>query len=81
MEAARLARHAERLASHMGTEADLPVDDLPRPAGSSLSPDVVRSYRWQLTPGEDVVDTATWAGSIPHHLTLGMPGGGQTASV
>jgi sulfoxide reductase catalytic subunit YedY len=30
-----------------------------------VSPDVVRSYRWQLTPGEDVIDTATWAGSIP----------------
>jgi sulfoxide reductase catalytic subunit YedY len=25
----------------------------------------VRSYRWQLTPGEDVIDTATWAGSVP----------------
>ena len=26
---------------------------------------VVRGYRWQLTPGEDVIDTATWAGSVP----------------
>jgi methionine sulfoxide reductase catalytic subunit len=25
----------------------------------------VRSYRWQLTPGEDVIDPATWAGSVP----------------
>ncbi|MGZ4287680.1 MAG: hypothetical protein ACXVHB_25700 [Solirubrobacteraceae bacterium] len=25
----------------------------------------MRSYRWQLTPGEDVIDTATWAGSVP----------------
>ncbi len=30
-----------------------------------VSPDVVRSYRYQLTPGEDVIDTATWAGSVP----------------
>jgi len=48
------------------------LDDPPtaadRPAGGSsgVSPDVVRSYRWQLTPGEDVIDTATWAGSVPH---------------
>ena len=26
----------------------------------------MRSYRWQLTPGEDTVDVATWAGSVPH---------------
>ena len=25
----------------------------------------MRSYRWQLTPGEDVIDPATFAGSIP----------------
>ncbi|MFZ1995404.1 MAG: molybdopterin-dependent oxidoreductase [Solirubrobacteraceae bacterium] len=25
----------------------------------------MRSYRYQLTPGEDVIDTATWAGSVP----------------
>ena len=49
----------------MGTGAD------PAPGGSrarersSVSPDVVRSYRWQLTPGEDVIDPATFAGSIP----------------
>jgi hypothetical protein len=30
-----------------------------------VSPDLVRSYRWQLTPGEGVIDTATWAGSVP----------------
>jgi sulfoxide reductase catalytic subunit YedY len=24
-----------------------------------------RSYRWQLTPGDDVIDPATWAGSVP----------------
>src|SRR5665213_1848327 len=32
---------------------------------SGLSPDEVRSYRYQLTPGEDVIDPATWAGSVP----------------
>jgi methionine sulfoxide reductase catalytic subunit len=31
-----------------------------------VSPELVRSYRWQLTPGEDVIDVATFAGSIPH---------------
>src|SRR5581483_10530697 len=40
-------------------------EDVPPPARSSVSPDLVRSYRWQLTPGEDVIDTASWAGSIP----------------
>ena len=32
---------------------------------SGVSPDTVRSYRYQLTPGEDVIHTATWAGSVP----------------
>ena len=40
-------------------------EDLPAPASSSVSPDLVRSFRWQLTPGEDVIDPATWAGSVP----------------
>ena len=30
-----------------------------------VSPDTVRSFRWELTPGEDVIDPATFAGSIP----------------
>jgi DMSO/TMAO reductase YedYZ molybdopterin-dependent catalytic subunit/thiosulfate reductase cytochrome b subunit len=30
-----------------------------------VSPDLVRSYRWQLTPGEDAIDVDTWAGSVP----------------
>ncbi len=47
----------------MGTDADHAPEDLPGPAPSTVSPDVIRSYRWQLTPGEDVIDTATWAGS------------------
>ena len=49
----------------MGNDADPTPEDLPAPAQSSISPDVVRSYRWQLTPGEDVIDKATWAGAIP----------------
>jgi methionine sulfoxide reductase catalytic subunit len=40
-------------------------DDPPAGERSSVSPDVVRSYRWQLTPGEDVIDPRTFAGSIP----------------
>ena len=34
-------------------------------APSSLSPEVLRSFRSQLSTGEDVVDPATWAGSVP----------------
>jgi sulfoxide reductase catalytic subunit YedY len=48
----------------MGTDAGPTPEDLPA-APSSVSPDIVHSYRWQLTPGEDVVDTATWAGAVP----------------
>src|SRR5665213_2844361 len=40
-------------------------EELPAPASESISPDVVRSYRSQLTLGEETIDTATWAGSIP----------------
>ncbi len=47
----------------MGTDADA-FDD-PSAERRDLSPDVVRSYRYQLTPGEDVIDPATWAGSVP----------------
>jgi methionine sulfoxide reductase catalytic subunit len=38
---------------------------LPAAAPSNAPPDSVRSYRWQLTPGEDLIDTATWAASVP----------------
>ncbi len=38
---------------------------LPAPAPSSVSPEAVQDYRSQLTRGEDVVDPATWAGSVP----------------
>jgi sulfoxide reductase catalytic subunit YedY len=49
----------------MDPDAAASSDD-PRAAESSgVSPDVVRSFRYQLTAGEDVIDTATWAGSVP----------------
>jgi methionine sulfoxide reductase catalytic subunit len=35
------------------------------PSSSPASPEVVRSFRSQLTMGEDVVDPTTWAGSVP----------------
>ena len=35
------------------------------PAASEISPDMERSFRSQLTVGADIVDPATWAGSIP----------------
>jgi methionine sulfoxide reductase catalytic subunit len=40
-------------------------EDLPTPAVSSVPSEVIRSYRSQLKPGEDVIDVATWAGSVP----------------
>ena len=49
----------------MDSDADASSEDLPANQRSGVSPDVVRSYRYQLTPGEDVIDTATWAGSVP----------------
>ena len=49
----------------MGADTDPTPGDLPSGARSRVSPDTVRSYRWQLTPGEDVIDPATWAGSVP----------------
>jgi len=48
----------------MSTDAHTP-DDLPAPSASGVSPDVVRSELYHLTPGEDVITPATWAGSVP----------------
>jgi len=49
--------------------ADIPgrplPDQLPTPAAPGVSPEAARSFRSQLTRGEDVVDPATWAGSVP----------------
>jgi len=39
--------------------------DLPAPGASPVAPAAVRSFRSQLTIGEDVVDPSTWAGSVP----------------
>lgn len=39
--------------------------DLPSPAPSSVSPETLSSFRSQLSKGEDIVDPATWAGSVP----------------
>ena len=50
----------------MGIGPDIPSGDPPARSRSGVSPDAVRSYRSQLTAGEDVVDPATWAGSVPH---------------
>ena len=49
----------------MESDVDASSEDLSANQRSGVSPDVVRSYRYQLTPGEDVIDTATWAGSVP----------------
>lgn len=38
----------------------------PAPAPASASPQGVRQFRSQFTIGGDVVDPATWAGSVPH---------------
>ena len=46
-------------------DRDAASEDLSAKRRSGVSPDVVRSYRYQLTPGEDVIDTATWAGAVP----------------
>ena len=35
------------------------------PSSLPASPQVVRSFRSQLTVGKDVIDPATWAGSVP----------------
>lgn len=39
--------------------------DLPAAAPSRVSPEVVRSFRHELTRGEDTIDPSTWAGSVP----------------
>src|SRR5580765_6428406 len=49
----------------MGSGGDRAPEGSRAARRSGVSPDVVRGYRWQLTPGEDVIDPATFAGSIP----------------
>jgi len=41
-------------------------EDLPAPDDGAITPDAVGSFRTQLSVGEDVIDAATWAGSVPH---------------
>ena len=49
----------------MDSDADGASEDLRLERRAGVPPDTVRSYRYQLTPGEDVIDTVTWAGSVP----------------
>ena len=65
-----------RLLGSMSTEGGSSSEDLRAAERSGVSPDVVRSYRYQLTPGEDVIDPATWAGSVPQR-TGSLPGCGS----
>ena len=50
---------------HAGREPTDPPADLPAAPDASVTPEVVASFRSQLTVGEDVVDPSTWAGSVP----------------
>ena len=49
----------------MPDRRERPANESAAPAASEISPDVVRSFRSQLTSGDDIVDPTTWAGSIP----------------
>ena len=49
----------------MAEDSERPAEGLPPPTPKPISPETVRSFRSQLTRGEDVIDPTTWAGSIP----------------
>jgi len=50
----------------MADNVDHPIPaTVPAPTPPSVSPEAAQSYRSQLTTGEDIVDPATWAGSVP----------------
>jgi thiosulfate reductase cytochrome b subunit len=49
----------------MGFEPDQVREGGPTHGASRVSPDVARSFRSQLTVGEDAIDPATWSGSVP----------------
>jgi sulfoxide reductase catalytic subunit YedY len=49
----------------VGADPDPGSEEPPAPAPPSVPADAAQRYRRQLTRGEDVVDPATWAGSIP----------------
>src|SRR5690349_18368294 len=48
-----------------GDEPTDPRADLPATPDARITPEVVASFRSQLTVGEDAVDPSTWAGSVP----------------
>ena len=70
----------------MTDHRERPANGAAAPAASEISPDLVRSFRSQLTLGEDIVDPTTWAGSIPQVQGIRAPGpyrlaaGGSTCS-
>jgi thiosulfate reductase cytochrome b subunit len=47
------------------SHADPVPDGLPAREPSDVSPEAVRSSRYRLTPGENVITPATWSGSVP----------------
>jgi methionine sulfoxide reductase catalytic subunit len=49
----------------MGTIESPTPEELPVPAASRVSPELVHTYRLQLSRGEDVIDPETFSGSIP----------------
>jgi methionine sulfoxide reductase catalytic subunit len=49
----------------MPDPVDRSAEELRGTAPSAISPEVVQSFRSELTKGEDIVDPTTWAGSIP----------------
>ena len=59
-----MSRPSPVTGDHDSTSRPTPAD-LPAPASSSVSPGAVRSFRSELTVGEEVVDPTTWAGSVP----------------
>ena|ERR1019366_1152352 len=61
------SRRSARVAhdQSMGTGGDPIPGGSPALLPSSASSDAVRSFRRQLTQGENVIDPATFAGSIP----------------
>lgn len=40
-------------------------EDSPGPAPSKVDPESLRDFRARLSTGDDAVDPATWAGSVP----------------
>lgn len=50
----------------MSSGVDPPPGDPRPPAPSSAASGIPPGFRSQLTQGEDVIDPASWAGSVPH---------------